>query len=159
MYIMSYSEWFLLQVWLEPVPAAHITHAKFVPSVDTSSVSVLISGSPSATNLPLQVDLVIQDCSWSIQQVSSIRGWHQSHSKRLASGSLLHDRRRGTMVLAVRYRLTLAINWLFWICRSLSQKICMVQRWQAWWQGWERTLRSQSPSPSFGRQTHHTCTK
>ena len=45
----------LIQVWLEPVPAAHIIDAKFIPNVDSSLVSVLVTGSPSATNLPLQV--------------------------------------------------------------------------------------------------------
>jgi len=44
-----------LQVWLEPVNAAHIIRANFVPDVDGSTVSVLVDGSPSANGMLIQV--------------------------------------------------------------------------------------------------------
>ena len=46
-----------LQVWLEPVPPAHIVRASFVPNVDKSSVTVEVLGSAAATGMPLQVCL------------------------------------------------------------------------------------------------------
>lgn len=44
-------------VWLEPVPTAHVVRADFLPDVDKSTVSVLVSGSPSANGIPLQITI------------------------------------------------------------------------------------------------------
>jgi len=44
-------------VWLEPVNAAHIIRANFVPDVDGSTVSVLVDGSPSANGMLIQITI------------------------------------------------------------------------------------------------------
>lgn len=46
---------FELQVWLEPVPAAHVTRLAFIPHLDQSKVSLEIFGSEGASGLPVQV--------------------------------------------------------------------------------------------------------
>ena len=42
-------------VWLEPVPAAHITRVDLIPDVDISSVDVTVHGSEPAEGLTIKV--------------------------------------------------------------------------------------------------------